>query len=271
MSVTYPITCHTVKKTIPSICLSHQLSDHHTINMTSLSVCQSHISSVCHTTNMTSPSVCQTYNSSVCHTVILTSPSVCQLHDLSVCLPTHDVTITRNTVCKAVHPSSVLSVIPSAKFMVKMPMSIPVQKFPITQNPGKLPSTHTSMDSSADPSGSPSITLSPSAENPSKIPCKNGDNDAVNYLHKIPVKSPTVCTSYGTSHLCIIRSIHTYIMHYICHCTHPCIVHTIHPYIMHYICHCTCPCIIHPICQYIIHYVCHCTHLCIIHSVHPSN
>ena len=99
--------------------------------MTSQSVCQSNHSSVCHTTNTTSPSVCQTYNSSVCYTIILTSLSICQLQDSPVCQPTHDVT--RNTVCKAVCPLSVPSILPSAKFMVKTPTSIPVQKFLNTQ------------------------------------------------------------------------------------------------------------------------------------------
>ena len=51
------------------------------------------------------------------------------------------------------------------------------------------------MDLSIDPSGSLSINLSPSAEKPLKIPEKH----TANYLHEIPVKSPSVHTPYGTS------------------------------------------------------------------------
>ena len=121
---TIPSVCHTVNKTSPSICLSHHSSVSHTVIMTSLSICQSNHSSFCHTTNTTGPSICQTYNSSVCHTIILTSPSVCQLHDSSVCQPKCDSTW--NSIWKAVCLLSVPSVLPSAKFMVKMPMSSPV-------------------------------------------------------------------------------------------------------------------------------------------------
>ena len=56
------------------------------------------------------------------------------------------------------------------KFMVKIPTSIPVHNF-LKQ----LLSVHTSFDSSVDPSGSLSITSSPSAENPLKIPCNHGE------------------------------------------------------------------------------------------------
>ena len=145
-----------------SICPSHQMSVHHTFLMISPSVCQSTQMSDCHTIDMASPSVCQTYNSYVCHSLIQTSLSICQLHDSSVCQPKCDSTW--NSVWKAVCPSSVLSVLPSAKFMVKTPMSSPIQKFPYMQHPGKLPTIHTSMDSSVNPPGSLSITLSPSDE-----------------------------------------------------------------------------------------------------------
>ena len=116
--------CHTINMTSLSICQTHITSVHHTNIPTRLSVCQSHHSSVSHTANITSPSISLSTQTSVCHTVNITSPSVCQLHDLSVCQPTHDVT--RNTVCKAVCPSPVTSILPSAKFVVKMPVSIPV-------------------------------------------------------------------------------------------------------------------------------------------------
>ena len=89
------------------------------------------------------------------HTVILTSPSECQLQDLSVCHPTHDVT--KLTVCPTVCSSSVMSVLPSANSMVKIPMSIPVQKFPYAINPGKLPSACTSTESSVYHHDSPVI------------------------------------------------------------------------------------------------------------------
>ena len=111
----------------PSICQSHIPFVCHTANTTCPSVCQSHDLSFCHTANMTSLSVCQTYNSSVFHTVILTSPSICQVHDSSACQPNCDVT--KNTICKAVCLSSVLSVLLSAKLMLKMPTSISLQKF----------------------------------------------------------------------------------------------------------------------------------------------
>ena len=64
---------------------------------------------------------------SVCHTINTTSPSVCQLHDSSVRQPKHDSTW--NSIHLSVCPSSVLSVQPSAKIMVKIPMSIAVQNF----------------------------------------------------------------------------------------------------------------------------------------------
>ena len=165
----------------------------HTTNKTGPSICQ-----VClHTTNMTSPSGCQSTQTSVCHTVNMTSPSVCQFHDSSVCQPKHDSTW--NSIWKAVCQSPILSLLPSAKFMVKMPTSVPVLKFPNTQYPGKLPSIHTSMDSSVNPSVSPSITSSLSAENPLKILCNNGEKHVVNYMHEIPVKSPSIHTMYGMS------------------------------------------------------------------------
>ena len=95
--------------------------------------------------------------------------------------------------------SSAPSILPSAKVIMKIPMSIPVQKFPLMQYPGKLPSAHTSMDSSVDPSGSPSITLSPSAEKVSKILSNNGEKHVINYLHEIMVNSLSIHTLYGMS------------------------------------------------------------------------
>ena len=60
------------------------------------------------------------------------------------------------------------------------------------------------MDSSVNQSGSPSVTPSPSAENPLKFPSNNGEKHAVNYLHEIPVKTPSVCSLSVTS---VIRPI----------------------------------------------------------------
>ena len=79
---------------------------------------------------------------------------------------------------------------------------------------GKLPSIHTSMDSSVNPSVSLSITLSPSAVKPLKIPGNNGEKHILNYLHEITVKSPSVQTPYGMSviapvHASSIPSVHT--------------------------------------------------------------
>ena len=130
----------------------------------------------------------------VCHNVIPTSQSVRLLQDLSVCYPTHDIIIPPIwlTVCL----SSVTSVLPSANPTVKMPMSIPVQNFPHNQSPGKIAFVHTSMDLSVHHTDSSSVNSSPSAANPSKIPCNNGEKNAVNYLHKNPVKSPTISMSY---------------------------------------------------------------------------
>ena len=61
---------------------------------------------------------------SICHTVNTMSPSVCQSHDSSVCQPKCDST--RSSVHLSVYQSSVPSVQLSAKFMVKIPMSIAV-------------------------------------------------------------------------------------------------------------------------------------------------
>ena len=114
---------------------------------------------------------------SVCHAINMTSLSICQLHDSSVCQPKHNSTW--NSIYPSVYVLSVLSIQPSAKFMVKIPMSV--------QYPEKFLSIHTSSDSSVDPSGSPSVTSSPSAENLSKTLGNHGEKNAVNYLHKIPV------------------------------------------------------------------------------------
>ena len=137
---------------------------------------------------------------------------ICQLHDSSVCWPTCDVT--KNTICQSVCPSPVPSILPSAKFTVKIPMSIPVQKILYAQYMGKVPSVHTSTDLSVDPSGSPSITSSPSAEKPLKVPSNNGEKHVVNYLYEITVKSPSIHTLYGMSviapvHALSVPSIHT--------------------------------------------------------------
>ena len=132
--------------------------------------------------------------------------------DSSVCQPTHDVT--KTTICLTVCLSSVTSILPSANFTVKMPMSIPVQKFLHSLFPGKLPSIHTSMDSSVDHSGSPSVNSTPSGANPLKFPCNYGEKNVVNYLHENMVKSPSISTSYimpFVAPVCesSIQSIHT--------------------------------------------------------------
>ena len=77
----------------------------------------------------------------------------------------------------------------------------------------KLPFIHTSMDSSVNPSGRPSITSSLSAEKPSKLPCNNGEKHAVNYLHEIMVKSPSIHTLYGMS---VIAPVHALSIPSIC-------------------------------------------------------
>ena len=68
-------------------------------------------------------------------------------------------------------------------------------KFPKVQISGIFPSICTSSDSSISPSGSPSFTLPPSAENLLKIPGNHGEKNAVSYMHEIPLKIPTVHTS----------------------------------------------------------------------------
>ena len=72
-------------------------------------------------------------------------------------------------------------------------------KLPERPNPGKFHSIHTSSYSSVNPPGSPSVTLSPSAENPLQFPCNHQEKTAVNYLHEILVKIPTVHTLSVTS------------------------------------------------------------------------
>ena len=185
--------CHAMKMNSPSVCQPHDMSVHHTNIMTSPSVCPSTHLSDCHTTTMTSLSLCQSRILSVCHNVIPTSPSVCWIQDSSVCKHTHDIIIP--TVWQTVCSLSVTSILPSAIPTVKMPMSIPVWNFPHDQFPGKFPFVHTSMDSSVHHSDSPSINLSLSAANLSKLPCNYGEKSMVNYLHKNPVKSPTISTS----------------------------------------------------------------------------
>ena len=141
----------------------------------------------------------------------MTSPSICQSHDSSVCHPQCDSTW--KSVSMSVCPLSVLSVQPSAKFMVKRPMSITGQNFPNVKNLGKILSIHTSLESSVNPSGSPSVTLSPSAENLLKFPSNHGEQNAGNYMDEIRVKIPTVCTSSVASviapiHALTVPSIH---------------------------------------------------------------
>ena len=134
---------------------------------------------------------------SVCRTINMTDLSICQLHDSTTCQPQCDSTW--NSICPSVYLSSVLSVQPSAKFMVKIPTRIPVGNFLNTQYLGKLLSVHKSSDLSFHPSGSLSITSSLSAEHRSKFPSNHGEKNMVNYLHKILVESPFVCTSCITS------------------------------------------------------------------------
>ena len=111
---------------------------------------------------------------SVCHTVsTTTSPSVCKSYDSSVCQLKSDSTW--NSICQSVCPLSFLSVQPSVKFMVKIPLSIAGQNFQNVQNQGKFLSICTSSDSSVNHSGSPSVTLSPSAEYLSEFHGNNGE------------------------------------------------------------------------------------------------
>ena len=110
---------------------------------------------------------------SICHTVSsMNSPSACQSHDSSVSQPSCD------SIWKSVHPSvclsSIPSIRPSAKFTVKIPRSIAQLNFLNVQILGKFSSVRTSLNSSVDPSGSPSSTLSTSVENPLKFPRNNG-------------------------------------------------------------------------------------------------
>ena len=128
----------------------------------------------------------------VCHTVNMTSLSICQPHDSSVCQPKHDHAW--SSVCLSVCLLSVLSVQPSARFMVKILVSIAGCNFPKVQIPTKFLSVCTSLDSSVNPSGSLLVTSSLSAENPLKFPDNHGEKKAVNELHEILVKSPSVCT-----------------------------------------------------------------------------
>ena len=190
---------HAVDTNSPSMCQPHDTSVRHTNITRSLSVCPSKQSSDRHTTSKTTPSVCQARTPSVCHNVIPTSPSVCQLQDSSVCYPTRDA---RHAACS----SSVMSVLPSANPMVKIPASTPERNFPYEQNPGKFRFVHTSMESSVHHQDSLSVNSSPFAANMSKLPGNYGENFMVNYLHENPVKSPTVSTSYDTSVVAPVRA-----------------------------------------------------------------
>ena len=156
-------------------------------------------SSVCHTMYVS--------HMTHCHTVKMISLSIHQLHDLSVRQQKHDSTW--NSVCPSVCLSSVPSIKPSAKFTVKIPMGIPVQNFPKHEN---LLCIHTSMDWSVNPSGSPSVTLPPSPENPSKIPSNHGEKHAVNYLHEILL----ILTIHHALCLSLNPSVHCPFCPYIC-------------------------------------------------------
>ena len=83
--------------------------------------------------------------------------------------------------------------------MVKIPTSIAVSNFPKMQFMGKFLSICTTSDLSVDQSGSPPVILSLSAEILFKFLSNFGEKHAVNYLHEIPVKLPTVHTSSVTS------------------------------------------------------------------------
>ena len=104
-----------------------------------------------------------------------------------------------------------------------MPTSIPVQNFPKHKNLGKLLSVHTSMHLSVDPSGSPSVTLSPSAANPSKSLIVMGRNMQSITSMKSQLRFPpsihhTLCLSL---HLPMHCPFHPYIHHALClllHC-----------------------------------------------------
>ena len=188
---------HAMDSISPSVCQPHDTSVRHTNITRSPSVCPSKKSSDRHTTSKTSPSICQSRIPSVCHNVIPTSSSVCQSRDSSVCYPPRD---TRHAVCS----SSVTSVLPSANPTVKIPAYR--NPFPYNHEAGNFPFVRTSTESSVHHSGCPSVKPSPFAANPSKLPGNNWENFTVNYLHEIPVKSPTVSTSYDTSVVAPVRA-----------------------------------------------------------------
>ena len=82
-------------------------------------------------------------------------------------------------------------------------------KFPEVQKLGKLLSIHTKMDLSVNPSGSLSITLSPSAENLSKVPGNNGEKNVLHNQHGFPVNSPPI-------HASLVAPIHALFIQSIC-------------------------------------------------------
>ena len=147
---------------------------------------------------------------SVCHTVsTMTSPSVCQSHDLSVCQTRHDFT------WKSVHLSvcllSLLSIQPSAKFMVKIPMSITGQHFPKSNSQeNSLLSVHHWICLSILQAVCESLCHH-QLKTPSKLSSNLGEKTAANYMNEILVKHSL------------------YFISYVCHCTHQCIVCSICP------------------------------------------
>ena len=140
---------------------------------------------------------------SICHTVsTMTSSSICQLHDSSVCQSKHDSTW--KSINPPVCPLSIPSIQPSAKFAVKIPMSIAVSSFLKVQFMGKFSSVHTSSDLSVDPSGSHHSHCHHQLKTHQNSP--NG---------KLPAQNPS-------------KNTHSpYIICYACHCTHPFIVHSV--------------------------------------------
>ena len=90
---------------------------------------------------------------------------------------------------------------------MKIPTRIPYRNpFPYYHGTGKFPFVCTLTESSVHHSDSPSVNSSPFAAFPSKLPGNYGENSMVNYLHEIPVKSPTVSTSYDTSVIAPVRA-----------------------------------------------------------------
>ena len=111
---------------------------------------------------------------------------------------------------------------------------------------GKLLSIHISMDLSVNPSGSLSITLSPSAENLSKVSGNNGEKDVLHYQHGFPVKSPPIhATLVALFHALFIPAICTTCIKSVLHLFHALSVPSVHNHSLPMLLH---PSMHHPFC-----------------------